>query len=145
MSLDYWAEQGWIVEVEVSSEDISKLLDLAGRNIEEALNSTHSDDWKFNILYASLINIATCALRACRFRVKSPGSHFYLIQSLEFTLGTDSITVSLLDSFRKKRNLVTYELEGAVSDTDLQEIEELAHLLFTDLDKWLHDKFPELV
>src|SRR3989337_4067338 len=103
MSLDYWDEQGWIESVEMSADDLRSLIELAQRNIEEALNSTHSSDWKFNILYAAIINLASCALRVLGYRARAAGSHFYLIESLEFTAEIDRDTISLIQSYRMKR------------------------------------------
>lgn len=145
MSLDYWAEQGWIEEIEVSGNDIRQLLNLARRNIDEALESTHSDDWKFNILYAALVNISSCALRACGYRVKSAGSHYYLIESLSLTMELDRDIISLLDSYRKKRNIITYELEGCVSDKEVAEMEEFTNQLLKMVENWLHEKHPDLL
>lgn len=145
MSLDYWAEQGWIQEVETSGEDIVRLLSLARQNIDEALELTHSDQWKFNILYAAIINLASCALRACRYRVTSSGSHYYLIQSLEQTIDLDSDTVSTLDSYRKKRNIATYEQEGMISPSEANEIEEVTSQLLRDVEKWLGEHRSEML
>lgn len=145
MSLRNWVEQGWISEIETGSADIQIFLRLAERNINEALNSTHSDDWKFSILYAAIINIAACALRACGYRMKSSGSHYYLIESLHFTMNLDRDLVSTLDTYRKKRNLVTYEQEGCISNAEAAEIEAVAEKLLDQFRAWLRKEHPDLL
>ena len=86
MSLKEWSELGWIRETETDVREIENLLDLAERNIDEGINRTHDYDWKFNILYASIINLAEAALRACGYRAGPKSSHYYLIQSFELTI-----------------------------------------------------------
>lgn len=133
MSLDYWDEQGWIEKLEVSDTDIGRLLEIASRNIEEAEHQSHNTDWKFNIFYAAIINIADCALKLSGYRAKAVASHYYLIQSLEYTMSLDSDSVNLIEVFRKKRNIVTYEQGGIVSDANVEEIRKLAHDLLDKL------------
>jgi hypothetical protein len=144
MSLNYWAEQGWIEKVVTRKEDIQNLLNLAERNIDEAVDCAHHNDWKFNILYAVIINLASCALRSEGYRIKSSSGHYYDIHSLEYTLGLDSELINLLDSYRKKRNIATYELEGMVSEEEVGEIEEVVRKLFAGVKSWLKVNHPDL-
>jgi len=126
MSLDYWDEQGWIERVELKNSEIRNLLGIARRNIKEAEHKSHNADWKFNIYYAGIINIADCALKLAGYRAKAVASHYYLIQSLEYTLDLDTDSIMFIEVFRKKRNIATYEQGGVVSNDDVQEIGKLA-------------------
>ena len=48
-----------------------------------------------------------------------------------------------MDTFRKKRNIATYEQAGSVSDQDILEIQETTVKLLADVRKWLKSKFPD--
>ena len=52
--------------------------------------------------------------------------------------------VGQLDSFRKKRNIGDYELAGAVSEHEANEMLVLAEALRKTVAAWLKNKHPEL-
>lgn len=47
-------------------------------------------------------------------------------------------------AFRKKRNLSSYDVAGAVSDKEAEEIFKLATSLRADVEKWIRATHPEL-
>jgi hypothetical protein len=53
--------------------------------------------------------------------------------------------VSLLDRFRKKRNLAEYDAAGAVSPTEATEMLALARRLQTLVGEWLRSEHPDLM
>jgi hypothetical protein len=131
-----------IRETDSSYEEMQNLLGLAKRNIDEALKRSHEADWKFNILYASIINMSDAVLRASGYRAGPTSSHYYLIQSLELTIGADPETVDILETFRKKRNMATYEMAGIVTDEDIREIAFVAETLLRKATAWIRGKYP---
>ncbi len=144
MELKTWAEQGWIRKYKPKSSEIRKLLDLADRNIAEAKLGTHSPDWKYNIAYAAIVNIADAALRVCGYRAGQQAHHYYVILSLEMTYGADTDLVDMLDSIRQKRNIGTYVQAGVISKRDAEEIISITEQLRKDVVKWLKTKHPKL-
>src|SRR5664279_3573958 len=52
--------------------------------------------------------------------------------------------LSTLDGFRKKRNVSSYDLAGAVSDKESDEMLKLAAGLRVDVEKWIRATRPEL-
>jgi hypothetical protein len=133
MSLEYLLDQGWIERVDPEPEEIDNLIDIIQRNIEKASLKQLGLDWTFNILYAAIINISSCALRARGFRAKSNIGHYQLLQTLEETMDADSELLELLDSYRKKRNLATYEIGGHITQGEVDEIKLVSAGLYNDL------------
>jgi len=70
--------------------------------------------------------------------------HFRVIQSLEFTTGPGRKFIDTLDGFRKKRNVSSYDVAGAVSDKEADEMLKLATSLRADVEKWMRATRPEL-
>jgi hypothetical protein len=73
-------------------------------------------DWRFTIAYNAGLQAATAALAAAGYRATRDNHHFRVIQSLEFTTGPGRKFIDTLDGFRKKRNVSSYDVAGAVSD-----------------------------
>lgn len=115
------------------------------RDLSDATASGLSPDWRFNIAYSAVLHLANAALAAEGYRAARDSHHYRTIQSLAFTMGVDSILVAQLDRCRKKRNLGTYEIAGAVSDLEAEEMLVLAEKLRTKVEKWLRDKHPQLL
>lgn len=101
-------------------------------------------DWRLNIAYNAALYSATAALAAEGYRATRESHHFRTIQSLAYTIKADSELIAQLDSFRKKRNLGTYEIAGAVSEQEAREMVSLAIELLRKVDAWLRDKHPQL-
>jgi ACT domain-containing protein len=86
-------------------------------------------------------------LRASGFRTTSESHHYRTIQSLYLTLEIESRKgniVERLDAFRLKRAKTTYEIAGAVTEADVQELIELVKKLKRMIVDWLQLNHPEL-
>lgn len=70
--------------------------------------------------------------------------HYRVIQSLDFTTAPGRKFIDTLDGFRKKRNVSSYDLAGAVSDQEEDEMLKLATGLRADVEKWISATCPEL-
>jgi predicted DNA-binding ribbon-helix-helix protein len=68
-----------------------------------------------------------------------------VIQSLEFTTAPDRKFIDTLDSFRKKRNISSYDLSGAISDKEANEMANMAKALRRDAHEWIVKSYPELL
>jgi hypothetical protein len=66
-----------------------------------------------------------------------------VIQSLEFTLGTDAATIRKLDVFRKKRNITDYERADTVSEREADDMRRLAEKLRREVEMWIRRSHPE--
>ena len=138
-------KNGWLADHKTSHQEITDFFKAVDRDIADAQASELSPDWRFNIAYSAVLHLANTALAAEGYRAARDSHHYRTIQSLAFTMGVDSTLVAQLDHCRKKRNLGTYEIAGAVSELEAEEILALAKKLRSKVKEWLRDKHPPLL
>lgn len=130
MSLEKWAENGWLKTAEPDDADIESLLSVAERNIRDSHVKGLSDDSVFMLAYQAILSCASALLLARGFRSASKGQHYYSIESLRETLHNDE-QVNVLQKIRNKRNIIQYEQAGIVSPSEALRILELTDEIFT--------------
>ncbi len=145
VSLSDWLKSAWLIEHETSPEEITDLLSIIERDLNDCRSPGLSSDWKMAIAYNAALHVAIVGLAAEGYRVARESHHFRAIQSLEFTLGCNSKLIARVDAFRKKRNISDYERAGSVSDREVEEINTLATELHSQLLDWLRNSHPELI
>ncbi len=145
MTLEDWANAGWLKKHTTSKREIRDLLDIVDRDLETWRISGVPADWKLNIAYNAALQSARAALAATGYRAERDAHHYRVIQSLDHTIGLDSDSVVLLDTFRKKRNLSNYELAGTVSESEAEEIYHLAEEIRLKVEDWLVKNYPGLI
>jgi len=101
-------------------------------------------DWRFTIAYNAALQAATAALAAAGYRAARDKHHYRVIQSLEFTTAPSAKLIATFDGFRKKRNVSSYDVAGAVSDKEADEMLKLATGLRADVEGWIRATRPEL-
>ena len=67
-----------------------------------------------------------------------------MIQALEFTIGPGLKFIDTFDSFRKKRNISSYDMAGSVSDKEAEAMFQLAKQLRADVEKWIKTTHAQL-
>jgi hypothetical protein len=145
MSLSDWEKAGWLVAHKTDRTEIRDLLNLADRDLRECQADGLSPDWRLAIAYNSALQSATAALAAAGYRAVRDQRHYRTIQSLEYTIGADIGLISILDAFRKKRNISDYERSGSISVTEAREMFELAKVLRNTVREWIRKTHPHLV
>lgn len=146
MTLENWLKNDWLKEEPTSKEEIAGLLEIVDRDINQARIAEISPDWRLAMAHNAALHCATIALRAKGFRLSSDtGHHYYTIQSLLFTIRADGSLIRKLDSFRRKRNIVTYDSAGATTDDEIEEFILLASDLREKVINWLKAQYPELI
>jgi hypothetical protein len=145
MSLTDLASEGKLKTHKTSKAEIDQLLAVFDRDIADAKITGLSTDRRFVMTYGSALSISIAALAACGYRAASEGHHYWTIQSLAFTLGTDPKTVDKLNKFRQKRNIADYERIGMASEKEVREMLDLANKLRLDFVEWLKKNHPELI
>ncbi len=145
MSLRDWLRNEWLSEHKSSPQEIRGLLALADRDLVACRTPGLSTDWRFNIAYNAALQAATAALAAAGYRAAREAHHYRVIQSLAFTIGAERELVRRFDAFRKKRNLTSYEIGGAVSDQETEEMTALAADLRNKVEKWIRKSHPPLL
>lgn len=130
MSLEKWAENGWLKTAEPNNNDIESLLSVAERNLNDCRVKGLSDDSVFMLAYQAILACAQALLLKSGFRPASKGQHYYSIESLRETL-SDNKQVDVLQQIRNKRNIIQYEQAGIISPSEATRIQELADEIFT--------------
>ncbi len=145
MSLADWLRNGWLVEHQTTNSEVSELLALVDRDLADCRVKGLSADWKLNIAYNAALQAATIALVASGYRASRDSHHFRVIHSLSFTLGADTTFIRKFDLFRKKRNMGGYERAGFISETEADEMIELAEQLHREVVRFLEKSYPMLL
>lgn len=145
MSLQDWLKTGRLRAYKTDDREIARLLEASDRDLGDAQVPGLSADRRFTIAYTAALLNATAALAASGYRATQEGHHYWTIQSLAFTIKLDSKTIERFDKFRKKRNIIDYEMTGMVSEQEVGEMLSLAKDLRVIVEKWLSKSHPELM
>jgi hypothetical protein len=145
MRLQQWVDSKLLRPHETNAGEISKLFSVVDRDLLEARRVT-SQDWQFSIAYSAALKLCTILLYAAGYRAGSNGRHYYTIQSMPFILGEAyRKSTDYLDTCRKKRNEVTYDTSGIVTENDIRELITFTESLRTNAIQWLKQQHPELL
>ena len=144
MSLQSWLQNSWVVQHTTTAQEIKNLLAISDRDLSACQVQQLPADWRCTIAYNAALQAATAALAAAGYRAARENHHYRVIQSLEFTTAPGRKFIDTLDGFRKKRNVSSYDLAGAVSDKEADEMLKLATRLRADVEKWMKATRPEL-
>jgi hypothetical protein len=145
MSLQSWLQNSWLVRHTTSPEEIANLLAISDRDLAACQVEQLPPDWRLAIAYNAGLQAATAALAAAGYRATRENHHYRVIQSLEFTTAPERKFIDTFDGFRKKRNVSSYDVAGAVSDKEASEMLQLATILRADVEKWIRATRPELL
>jgi hypothetical protein len=144
-SLQNWLRNRWLVQHKSSSQEISNLFAISDRDLAACNTKTLPADWRFAIAYNAALQAATAALAAAGYRASRESHHHRVIQSLEFTLAPERKVIDTFDTFRKKRNISSYDVAGSVSDKEAKEMYELAAALRAKVEEWMRKNHPRLL
>ncbi|MCX6925409.1 MAG: hypothetical protein NT154_19700 [Verrucomicrobia bacterium] len=122
MSLTDWLKAQWLKAHKTSHQEIANLLGVADRDLRDCQVSGLSEDARLAIAYNAALQCAVAALAACGYQPSREAHHVRVILSLEYTIGADNKLVAQFDAFRKKRNLGDYEMAGATSKKEADEM-----------------------
>jgi hypothetical protein len=145
MSFSLWSEKGWIKEHKPTPREISDFLAVADRSLNDCQVAGLSSDGKLDIAHNAALQSSAAALAASGYRASREAYHYYIIQSLSFTLQLDKSVIHRLDKLRRKRNISDYERTGLVSEQEAQEMVELAIQLRQQVQVWIRNNHPELM
>ena len=146
MTLKQWFENSWLRQHKTKPSEISDLLQIVDRDLEDARERHISNDWRFGIAYNAALKLCTILLYAEGYRSERALQHYRTIQSLPLILGENrKDDAQYLDVCRSKRNIVEYDQIGAVSEQDADELIEFCCELREDVLNWLRESHPELI
>ena len=116
--------EGRVERLPSKAEEIRELCALAERSLTDACVDGLSIDGKYGFAYAAARALATAVVRAAGYRVRSHGGGHY-----NTFLALQAVDMRLFDWFgeffnlcREKRNELSYESAGIVSDLEAEEL-----------------------
>lgn len=146
MSLINWVNNGWLRPHKTSREEISNLLNIVDRDINDANQKDISADWRFGIAYNAALKLCTILVYATGYRPEKLLAHYRTLQALPLILGKEKDDdTDYLDTCRTKRNIVEYDYVGSVTESDANELIKFVSNLKNDVIKWLRKFHPDLI
>ena len=145
MSLQKWLEYGWLRPHQSSRKEITDLLRIIDRDLQDAAGNI-SADWRFGIAYNAALKLCTILLYSEGYRPEKTLQHFRTIQSLPLILGNNHETdAKYLDTCRNKRNVVEYDYVGGVTEEDVDELIAFVKELREEVIQWLRENHPKFL
>jgi hypothetical protein len=146
MSLNQWAANGWLREHTSSKKETAGLLSIVDRDLLDAAKRGISSDWRFGIAYNAALKLCTILVHASGYRPERALQHYRTLQALPLILGdARKRDADYLDACRIKRNTVEYDMAGAATAADADELLEFATSLRKDVLTWLKGNHPRLL
>jgi hypothetical protein len=147
MSLEEWERAGWLRKYETSAKEISNILKLVERDLQDALQEGISLDWRFNIAYNAALQLATIILYTSGFRAgRGESKHYRVIQTIPLIMGERLKPIrDFLDICRRKRNISEYDAAGIVSEKEFNDLLKMAGEFKSQVIDWLRKNHPGLI
>ncbi len=141
-----WATNGWLRVHRPTVREMEGLLSIVDRDLTDATVSGLSADWRFGIAYNAALKLCTMLVHASGFRPERTQQHYRTIAALPLILGRErQDAATYLDTCRVKRNNVEYDMAGAATEADVDELLDFTRELRRDVLAWLEASHPELV
>jgi hypothetical protein len=146
VSLEKWAEYGWLKPEPTSRDEIKSLLTIVDRDLRDARVAPLSEDRRFEAAFSAARTSANIALRASGYRTAvQAGHHIKTIESLELTIKADAKLIQRMKTLSKKRNATSYDSAGNVSTQELEIAMRTAIELHREVVAWLQKNHPDLM
>jgi hypothetical protein len=146
MTLQEWHRNGWLKAHKSSAEEVGNLFEIVARDLEDAGRAEISSDWRFGIAYNGALKLCTILLYAEGYRPEKSLAHYRTLQALPLILGADrEDDAAYLDSCRIKRNTVEYDMAGATTASEANELIQFVKSLNKTVKEWLKKKHPALL
>jgi hypothetical protein len=129
-----------------SKPEIDDVRSAVARNLRDAALVALSADNRFGLAYEAALLLAKMAIACSGYRVKGQGAHQTTFAALPLILGPSiQKTASYFDRCRRKRNEISYDMADVVTDTEVQEILDLAGKFQQTVEAWIAKDHPQLV
>jgi hypothetical protein len=145
MSLQQWANNGWLKPHRTSPQEIQDLLAIVKRDLADAEGDI-SADWRFGIAYNAALKLCTILIHASGYKPEKTLQHYRTLQALPLILGPNRKSdADYLDACRIKRNTVEYDRAGGATKNDADELIAFSLELRKEVLKWLRANHVELL
>jgi hypothetical protein len=111
MSWNDWLKQGNVEKRLPDAAELRDLLKAARRQLEDAAVPGLSAEARFQLAYTGVLALATAAIRAAGYRLRSgEGHHRRSFEAAAHALGADAHDLTdFFELCRRKRNVISYE------------------------------------
>jgi hypothetical protein len=145
MSLQDWANSGWLRSHKTSKQEVQQLMAIVDRDLKDARQKGVSADWRFGIAYNAALKLCTILLYVEGFRPEKTLAHYRTLQALPLILGPEKEDdADYLDTCRTKRNTVEYDYVGGATNSDADELIAYVMKLKIEVLGWLKQNHPDL-
>ena len=145
MSLEQWANNGWLRSHKASPREIADLLAIVDRDLKDAEGDI-SADWQFGIAYNAALKLCTILLHASGYRPEKSLAHYRTLAALPLILGErHKDDANYLDTCRTKRNTAEYDRAGVTTEEDAGELIGFVRELRAEVIDWLRKNHPKLL
>ena len=146
MSLQQWANNGWLKVLPTSKREIGDLLGIVHRDLADASQKGISTDARFGLAYNAALKLCTILLRAEGYLPANDSAHYRTLQTLSLILGDQhKANVDYLEGCRTKRKTLVYSYVGGTTDGDVKELCDFVKELETIVIGQLKASHPNLV
>ncbi len=128
-----------------SKQELDDLRSAVERNLHDAAVKGLSADNSFGMAYEAGLLLAKMAIACAGYRVKGLGAHQTTFAALKLAVGPSMAkTASYLERCRRKRNELSYDSAGVVTDTEAAEILAKVRSMQKALEEWIAKNHPAL-
>jgi hypothetical protein len=146
VTLKDWADNGWLQPHRSSRKEVEGLLSIVDRDLEDATKGEVSADWRFGIAYNAALKLCTILVYASGYRPERDRPHYRTLAALPLILGANRADdAAYLDACRVKRNTVEYDMAGAATGANADELLEFARGLRGNVLTWLKKHHSDLM
>jgi hypothetical protein len=144
MTLQTWANNGWLKPHQTSKQEITQLLEIVNRDLKDSKQHKLSADWRFGIAYNAALKLCTILMYIEGFKPEKALAHYLTLRALPLILGSvKDDDADYLDSCRAKRNIVEYDYIGGVTETDANELIAFTKEFKNEVLEWIKVKYPQ--
>jgi len=144
MTLQSWANNGWLKNHKTSKQEITQLLEIVERDLKDAKQRKISSDWRFGIAYNAALKLCTILLYVEGYKPEKALAHYRTLQALPLILGQEKEDdADYLDSCRVKRNIVEYDYVGGATDAEANELITFVKELKEEVIQWVKSKYSQ--
>ena len=139
MSLDTWLRNDWLKRHTTSIAEVTGLLAIVDRELQDSQVDGVSTDGRFNHAYRAVLTLATVLLYASGYSPARGQSHQYrTLEAIPEILGESARNDSVyLQSCRATRHAAESDAANEASETECAELSEFAKEFRTTVRAWL--------
>ena len=129
-----------------SKQELDDLRAAVKRNLHDSAIKDLSADNKFGLAYEAALLLAKIVLACSGYRAKGFGGHQTTLTALKLAMGPSMAkTATYLDRCRRKRNDLSYDMAGIITDAEAAEVLRQASKLNKTVEDWIGKNHPMLM